>query len=138
MKVSSRIRRGVTVVSVHGRVLRHRADEFAVWIVAEMGDRWSEPVLVDARAMTYVNSAGMRTVLRLFKRVSQHGGRFAVCGLAEGIDRAFEVLGFNQIMDIHDTLEEALESLAGPPEAADGAAETANRPSGDAADRSRR
>lgn len=56
----------------------------------------------------------------------------------QGIDRAFEVLGFNQIMDIHDTLEEALESLAGPPEAAGGAAETANRPSGDAADRSRR
>ena len=118
MKVSSRIRTGVTVVSVHGRVLRHRADEFAAWILMEMGDRWSEPVLLDARAMTYINSAGIRTVLRLYKRIVQNGGRFAICGLAEGIDRAFEVLGFNQIMAIHDSLDDALEGLAGPPEAA--------------------
>ena len=74
MKISSRIRRDVTVVSVHGRVLRHRADVFEDWIVAEMGDRWSGPVLLDARAMTYINSAGLRTVLRLFKRIAQHGG----------------------------------------------------------------
>lgn len=115
MKVTSRIRTGVTVLSVHGRVLRHRADEFAAWILMEMGDRWSEPVLLDARAMTYINSAGMRTVLRLYKRIVQNGGRFAICGLAEGIDRAFEVLGFNQIMAIHDSLDDALEGLAGPP-----------------------
>ena len=121
MKVSSRIRRDVTVVSVHGRVLRHRADVFANWIVAEMGDRWSGPVLLDARAMTYINSAGMRTVLRVFKRVARHGGRFAICGLAEGIDRAFEVLGFDQIMDIHDSLDEALEVLSQSPVATGGA-----------------
>ncbi len=131
MKVSSRIRRDVTVVSVHGRVLRHRADVFADWIVAEMGDRRSGPVLLDARAMAYINSAGMRTVLRLFKRVVQHGGRFAICGLAEGIDRAFEILRFDRIMDIHDSLEEALEVLSQPPEAT-------GRTSGDEAARSRR
>ena len=62
MRVSSRIRRGVAVVSVHGPVLRHHADVFAAWIVAEKGDRWPGPVLVSARAMTYVNSAGMRPV----------------------------------------------------------------------------
>ena len=119
MKVSSRIRSGVTVVSVHGRVLRHRTDAFAAWMAAETHDHWSESVLLDARAMTYINSAGMRTILRLFKRISRNGGRFAVCGLADGIDRAFEVLGFDQIMDIHDSLEEALEKLSEPPETAD-------------------
>ena len=119
MKVSSRIRSGVTVVSVHGRVLRHRTDAFAAWMAAETHDRWSESVLLDARAMTYINSAGMRTILRLFKRIGRNGGRFAVCGLADGIDRAFEVLGFDQIMDIHDSLEEALEKLSEPPETAD-------------------
>ena len=131
MKVSSRMRRDVTVVSVHGRVLRHRTDVFADWIVAEMGDRWSGPVLLDTRAMTYINSAGMRTVLRVFKRVSRHRGRFAVCGLAEGIDRAFEILGFDQIMDIHDSLEQALEVLSQPPDAT-------GRASGDEPGRSRR
>ncbi len=131
MKVSSRIRRDVTVVSVHGRVLRHRADAFAERIVAEMGDHRSGPVLLDARAMTYVNAAGMRTVLRLFRRVTRHGGRFAVCGLAEGIDRAFEVLGFDRIMDIRDSLDEALEVLSQSPDATGGA-------SGDEAGRSRR
>ena len=131
MKVSSRARRDVTVVSVHGRVLRHRADVFEDWIVAEMGDRWSGPVVLDTRAMTCINSAGMRTVLRLFRRIARHRGRFAVCGLAEGIDRAFEVLGFDRIMDIHDSLEEALEVLSQPPEAR-------GRASGDEAGRSRR
>ena len=114
MKVSSRMRSGVLILSVHGRVFRHRADAFSEWIEAEIGNRWEGPMLFDVREMTYVNSAGMRTILRVSKRINRHGGRFALCGLAEGIDRAFAVLGFNQIMDIHDSVEEALAALSGP------------------------
>ena len=119
MKVTSRIRAGVAIVSVHGRVFRHRAGVFASWVHMEVGDRFTGPVLLDAGAMTYINSAGMVTILRLARRCARHGGRFALCGLAEGIDRAFEVLGFDRIIDTYDSADEALAALSRTPEPQD-------------------
>ena len=119
MKVTSRIRAGVTIVSVYGRVFRHRADVFASWIHVEVGDRYTGAVLLDAGEMTYINSAGMVTILRLARRCARHGGRFALCGLAEGIDRAFEVLGFDRIIDTYDSADEAMAALSHEPESHD-------------------
>ena len=108
MKVSSRVREGAMVVSVYGRVLLPRTDVFSDWIISEVGDRWAEPVLLDCTGMTYINSAGLRAVLMLARRSAEHGGRFALFGLAEPVRRTFEVVGFDQILGIHESADEAL------------------------------
>ena len=117
MKVSSRARQGVMVVSVFGRVLLPRTEVFSDWISSEVGDRWTEPVLLDCSGMTYINSAGLREILIFARRSAAHGGRFAVCGLSEPVRRTFEVVGFDQMLDIHESADEALDAIlrAEPP-----------------------
>ena len=39
MKVNSRVRDGVMIVSVSGRVLLPRTDVFAAWVTSEVGER---------------------------------------------------------------------------------------------------
>ena len=100
------------VVSVFGRVLLPRTDVFSNWINAEVGDRWAEPVLLDCTGMTYINSAGLREVLMFARRSAEQGGRFALFGLGEHVRRTFEVVGFDQVLDIHETADEALEAIS--------------------------
>ena len=115
MKVSSRVRDGVMVVSVLGRVLLPRTDVVAAWIQTEIGDRWDGPVVLDFSHVTYINSAGLREVLLLARRIAEQGGRFALCGLSEEVERAFTVVGFDRILDIHGSADEALAALSRSP-----------------------
>lgn len=62
--------------------------------------------------MTYISTAGLRDVLLIAKKIARHNGRFAICTLAEGIDRTFQVIGFDQIIDIHKTADAALASIS--------------------------
>lgn len=100
------------IVSVFGRVLLPRTEVFSDWISAEVGDRWDQPVLLDCTGMSYINSAGLRQILVFARRSAEHGGRFAMFGLAEPVRRTFEVVGFDQMLDIHDSVDEALEAIS--------------------------
>jgi len=109
--VTSRAREGVMVVSVFGRVLLPRTEVFTDWISAEVGDRWAEPVLLDCSGMTYINSAGLREILTFARRSAEHGGRFALFGLVRSVRRTFEVVGFDQMLDIHESADEAFDAI---------------------------
>ena len=115
MKVTSRIRDGVMIVSVLGRVFLPRTDVLAAWLQTEIGDRWDGPVLIDFTHVKYINSAGLREILLLARRIAEHNGRFALCGLGEEVARAFTVVGFDRILDIHDSVDEALAELLRSP-----------------------
>ena len=112
MKVTSRMEDDVVIVAVEGRVHREMATQFGVEAKQAIGDQWGGRVLLDCQEMTYISTAGLREVLLLAKQISNRNGRFAICMLAEGIDRAFEVIGFDQIIDIHKSSEAALASIS--------------------------
>ena len=117
MNVTSRTEDGVVIVAVEGRVHRERARLFKLEAERAIGDGWGGRILFDCEKMTYISTAGLREVLLLAKKIASHEGRFAICSLAEGIDRAFEVIGFDQIIDIHKSPEAAMASFsqgAGP------------------------
>ena len=111
MRISSRTEDGVVVVSVEGRLHREWATKFMVRAEAIIGDQWGGRILLDCTQMTYISTAGLRDVLLIAKKIAKHEGRFAICTLAEGIDRAFEVIGFDQIMNIHKSHEAAMAGL---------------------------
>ena len=112
MRIDSRTEDGVVVVAVEGRLHREWATTFMARAESIIGDRWHGRILLDCTNMTYISTAGLREILLIAKRVAKHNGRFAICTLAEGIDRAFEVIGFNQIMNIHNSHESAMAGLA--------------------------
>lgn len=69
-------------------------------------------VLVDARELEYISSAGLRVLLAGAKLFKKNGGTIALSTLSPNVKQVFEISGFTSIFDIYSTRDEAMKSLA--------------------------
>lgn len=68
-------------------------------------------LVFDFEGLNYISSAGLRTLLVAARRLQTEGGAALFCGLAEHIAHIFEISGFNSILAVYDSRDEALSSL---------------------------
>ena len=111
MDVTTERENGVLSVWVEGRIdgstvlAFHEAIETAI----EDGD---QAVIVDCERLSYIGSAGLRTMLAIAKAVSNRDARFALCSLPDSVLKIFEKSGFDTIITIRASRTEALAALA--------------------------
>jgi anti-anti-sigma factor len=67
-------------------------------------------LVLDLDGVDYVSSAGLRAILIAVKRGKSAGCPVAVCRLREHIREVFELSGFQNVVAVCATLEEALRS----------------------------
>ena len=110
MEVRTERHDGVLSAHVSGRVDSTNAREFeeAIRSVIEDDDR---AVILDFEKLVYISSAGLRAVLMTAKNLWQRDAAFSLCSLSEIVREVFEVSGFDKIITIHTTKDEALASL---------------------------
>ena len=103
---------GVLSVRVEGRIDGSTVLEFreAIETAIEDGDR---AVIVDCERLEYLGSAGLRTVLAIAKSLSNRDTRFALHSLSDQVRIVFETSGFDTIIPIHASRNEALASVDG-------------------------
>ena len=101
---------GVVSVLVDGRIDGSTVFAFqeAIETAIEDGDR---AVIVDCERLSYIGSAGLRTVLAIAKAVLNRDARFALCSLSDQVRNVFEQSGFDTIIEIHRSRAESLASL---------------------------
>lgn len=94
-------------VAVEGRVDGTNASEFqdALQGVIEEGDKL---VVLDLGALSYVSSAGLRVVLLVAKELQRQSAKLAVCALSDTVKEVFTISGFDKIIPVHGTREEAV------------------------------
>ena len=76
--------------------------------VQEIASRDVPAVIIDLERMTYVSSAGLRVFLLTAKQAQKAGGKAVFCNLADNVREVFKVGGFDHILTLRDTKEEAL------------------------------
>src|SRR6266853_4453088 len=76
----------------------------------EAGER---RMLIDCAGLRYVNSAGLKVMLLAAKRLDAAKGKLVLCALTPSVLMIFEMIGFNNIMQIVPTREEALRLFRG-------------------------
>ncbi len=103
---------GVLSVGVKGRIDGSTVFAFqeAIESAVEDGDR---AVIVDCERLEYLGSAGLRTVLVIAKSLSNRDTRFALYSLRDQVRVVFETSGFDTIIAIHASRDEALASFVG-------------------------
>ena len=69
-------------------------------------------VVVDFGGVTYISSAGLRAVLVVAKLMKERNSVFSLCALSEPIREIFSVSGFDKIISIHATRQEALDAAS--------------------------
>jgi anti-sigma B factor antagonist len=76
-------------------------------ISALVGDG-SRKFAVDFAPTISVNSIGIGIIVASFVSIRHGGGKLRISGMGERVRAAFDVTGVSGILDIYDTLEEAL------------------------------
>ncbi len=96
---------------LHGRIDSRNASLFHKTIELEIKDE-DHGLILDFARVDYISSAGLRVVLQLAK-LYRGDRKFAVCGLMPTVKEIFEISGFNQIIKIYDSHEDAKNEVAG-------------------------
>jgi len=65
-------------------------------------------LIVDFADVSYISSAGLRSILSTAKRLKQNQGTIAVCGLQGMVEEVFTVSGFSAYLPVFTSVDEAL------------------------------
>ena len=65
-------------------------------------------IILDMRRITYLSSAGIRTILRLAQQSENEDKTFAVCTPQERVMEVLELSGMAELLDIYDTVDEVI------------------------------
>ena len=111
MNVTTEREAGVLSVRVEGRIDGSTVLAFheSIETALEHGDH---SVIVDCEKLTYIGSAGLRTLLALAKAVSNRDARFALYAVSAHVMSIFEKSGFDIIITIRPSRAEAIAALA--------------------------
>jgi anti-anti-sigma factor len=68
-------------------------------------------IVADFSRLRYINSTGLGALLFVNKKFKEAGGVFKVANVNENVLEIIEIIGADQLLEIHGTLESALESI---------------------------
>ncbi len=74
-------------------------------------DKEEPKVLLDFTGVNYLSSAGMRMLFAIFKRCRDASGKLAVCSVDDGVMDVLKISGFDGVLDVFPTQDEALRSF---------------------------
>ncbi len=99
----------LTIVRLAGRINSQTVSEIDIIL---------EPLLVpqcrlllDMSAVTYMSSAGLRTLLVIYRNVEENGGQVVLAGVKEPIRDTMSMTGFLEHFVLSDTVEAGLTIL---------------------------
>ncbi len=78
-------------------------DQMGIWIEAGL-----ENFIIDCSKLDYISSAGLRAILMAAKRIKSLNGSLQLAALQESVNNVFSISGFDKIIPIKETLEDAL------------------------------
>ena len=68
-------------------------------------------VVIDMEELTYISNAGLRVMLQAAREVEDRGARLALCSLSDDVRAAFETSGFDRLLEIHQSQNEAIAAV---------------------------
>ena len=68
-------------------------------------------VVINLEGVTYIDSAGLGTLVSALKTAKENESNIWLCGLSDQVKMVIELTRLHHVFDIIDSLEEALEKL---------------------------
>ena len=99
--------RGITVMVMMGRLDTTNAPLFDAQTAPFLAESRNR-VLLDFSGLTYISSAGLRSIIRIIKHTAICGGRIGIFAVPAPILELIEISGFQPLLDIYPDRETAL------------------------------
>ena len=101
---------GVLLVVISGRLDTGTAPVFDSQLAPELAIPRPR-ILLDLSSVTYISSAGLRSILQLVKHAAAHAGRVGIFGAPPHIMEVVEISGFPSLLDVFPDRNSALAQL---------------------------
>ncbi len=107
MQITSHDHNGIIVFNLEGRVDSSGAGEMDSTLqqAAAEGNR---RMVLDMSSVTYINSAGLRTLADILTQNRANDGDLRLVALNPKVERVFKIIGFDRFFDIYDSVDQAL------------------------------
>ncbi len=103
-------RGGVALLRVEGDVDAGTVDTFREGIDALLA-RGEHKFVVDLSGVPFMDSAGLATLVQLFKRVRIGEGDVRLAGLQPDVLRVFQLVRLTRVFDVYETADDAVASF---------------------------
>jgi anti-anti-sigma factor len=113
MNVSEQSLGDAVLLRPQGRIDLTNADAFKDALAAAMA-KTKAGVVVDLAGVDYISSAGLRSLMIVFKTGKADGKGFAVAALSPLLKEIFTISRFHLVFPLFDTVEEARLKFAPP------------------------
>ena len=111
MEIDTVRENGALIAKAEGRVDGSNAREFQDALTAAIGES-DRIVVLDLEQLSYISSAGLRVILLTAKNLEQKQAKFAICSLSDSISEVFRVSGFDKVIPVRNTQEEAISAIS--------------------------
>jgi len=103
----------VTAIAIKGRVDSTTADRLRDHL-AEVIGAGSAHLVIDLKEVTYISSAGFRTLLIAARSVDRAKGKLALCGIGGEVKRLFDIASFTELFAILPNRDDAVAAVRAP------------------------
>jgi anti-sigma B factor antagonist len=100
---------GFTVAALNGELDSRGSAEVQQKLLAAAGP--APRFLLDMQGVTYISSAGLRTLLMIYRQITNSEGHVVLSGLSEALKELMSITGFLEFFTAYDSFEEGLAAL---------------------------
>ena len=96
--------------ALEGRIDGSNASDFQSALESGIGTA-DRALVLDFEKVSFISSAGLRVGLVIARRFNQPGKKFAICTLPEPVREVVAVSGFDQLISVYGSQDEAIRAL---------------------------
>lgn len=124
MDIVTRHEGAATILALSGDITLYNTPEVRKAILGLLKEKRVAELLVDMRAVRYIDSSGVASLVEGLKASRDLGSRFALYGLTKTAREVLELTRLMRVFEVHETEQQA---LAGNPAKSDAARGVGNR-----------
>ncbi len=107
MEISSEVKGRALIANIGERIDGSNALDFQNALTELISDN-ERDVILDFENLKYISSAGLRVILMTAKAVQRQNAQLMVCSLSESVREVFKISGFDRIIPVADSQEDAI------------------------------
>ena len=112
MEIQTERSDGTLIAKAEGRIDGVNARDFEEALKAAI-QADDGTVVLDLENLSYISSAGLRVILLIAKTLRKRDSDLMLCSLSDPIREVFEISGFDKIIPVHASREDALAAAGG-------------------------
>lgn len=100
------------IIKVIGEIDHHTSEMIREKIDKEFSRSNAKNIIFDFSGINFMDSSGIGVIMGRYRNTEQIGGKVAIVGANQSLNRIFNISGLHKIINSYDNMEQALKNLA--------------------------